>query len=331
MRNNVIRCTALFMFLLALTFVCVPASAAQATYVIRLGHPSTTAGGLHEAALSFQQEVQERSGGRVEVQIFPGNQLGNEREMAESVQLGTQEMLITNCSPFGNFVPAVQVMDMPFIFETNEQVYAALDGALGDALIDAGRAVGFEIFGVGEIGFMIIANSVHPIRNVNDIKGLKIRTQETPALLDTYRLLGADPTPVPINEVYTALQTGVVNGTTFGMEPFINNRIYEVQRYLSVANVAYSAAAIVANLEWYNSLPADIQEIIRTAARNWVPLTRNKMQEVIRKDMPTVEEYSILTLSEEIDIQSFRDAVAPIFEKYPHLSRYVEIARSYVK
>lgn len=298
------------------------------TLVIRIGHAGSTASAYHQASVAFEEELEAATNGMVDVQVFPSNQLGSEKDMSEQVQLGTLEMVVSNCAPLGNFVTDIQIMDMPFLFHqgTLEQAHANLDGAFGQALMAAGAESGFKIFGFGEIGYKNITNNVRPVTGLADVKSLKIRTQETPILLEAYKAIEADPTAVAFGEVYTAIQTGVVDGYEGAYEPYCDIALYEIAPFISEVGIGYGAAGLCANLEWYNALPDDIKAALDVAAANWVTNQRDFIGQnnVNLKEKCIQEGCEILEVG-DIDVQSFIDASQAVYDNHPEFDEYVKL------
>ncbi len=302
--------------------------------VVRIGHPAGDISAYHQAAVIFEEEVEAASEGRVDVQVFPLGQLGSEREMGEAVQLGTQEMVISYVLPFGNFVPAVLTMEMPFLFSTRDQVYAAFDGELGDALVEACADAGFTAFGFGGYGFKNVSNNHQTVTSVSDMQGLKIRTQENEMILKLYELMGSDPTPMATSEVYGAIQTGVVDGYDGAYEAYVDFKLYEVAPKMTELKYAYASTVIAANTEWFTGLPEDIQAIITEGADNWVVNQREINRVAEEKSdgyiQTCLDNGCEIVTYDQVDIDSFKAATEEIYSMYPELAPYIEIAKKYV-
>lgn len=305
-------------------------TAGDEVMVLRIGHAASTAAAYHLACLDFEKELEAATNGRIDVQVFPSNQLGSEKDMDEQLQLGTLEMAVSNCAPLGNFVTDIQIMDMPFLFQqgTLEQAHENLNGEFGQALMAAGEAAGIKIFGFGEIGYKNITNRNHPVKTVADIKSLKIRVQETPILIDVYKSIGADPTPVAFGEVYTAIQTGVVDGYEGSYEPYCDINLYEIAPYISEVGIGYGAAGLCASLEWYNSLDADLKAALDEAGANWVVNQRTYMGENTKKlKQKCIDEGTEIIETADIDVQSFIDASQAVWDKHPEFSDYYKLIK----
>src|SRR5690625_3527871 len=165
---------------------------------IALGHATADneTSHYHQGSLYFKDLVEERTGGKVTIEIHPNATLGGEREMIEALQLGTLDMLITSTGPVGNFAPKSNAFDFPFLFRDEEHAYAVLDGELGDEVNEQLEEVGIKVLAWAENGFRNMTNDVRPIVNPEDMDGLKIRTMENQVHLAAFQAYGADPTPM---------------------------------------------------------------------------------------------------------------------------------------
>ena len=245
----------------------------------------------------FKKLVEEKSGGEMKVTIFPQAQLGGERDLAEGVRMGTIEMSSVAAGNMAGFVPELQVFGVPFLFQTREQVYTVLDGPVGKDLADIMLGKGFVNLSIWEVGFRNITNNTRPVKTPDDMKGLKIRVQESKIWIEFMKRLGAIATPIPFGELYTALQQKVVDGQENPVATIYSMKFYEVQKYLSLTGHTYEPALVVANPKWFNGLDPKHQAILKEAAMEAAAFQRQKLAdldrerfEVIRKAGVEVEE-----------------------------------------
>jgi len=249
---------------IALIFIGPQAWAQQYTIKLSHGQPPVEQENIHQAVTMFKTFVEQRTGGRVKVEIYPANQLGKEREQFEGVQQGTIEMCMIAEGPIAGFFAEVMVLGIPYLFSNEAVAHKALDGPFGKALFEEMRKkTKVRALGIGENGFRNFTNRVRPIKTPDDLKGLKIRTMENPAHMAMVRALGASPTPIAWGEVYMALQQGVVDGQENPVSVIEVAKFYEVQKYLTLDGHVYSILPILINDKFYTSLPADIRGIIR--------------------------------------------------------------------
>ncbi len=246
--------------------------------VIKYGH-SGTLEGLHGiASTKFKELAEEYSGGRIEVQIFPGNQLGSEQEAFQGARLGTLEMTdgaVNNLTPFA---PAVGFLSFPYMFETREQAYAILDGEIGadlrEIVIDQ---AGVRILGFLEGGFRVLTNSVRPVSKIDDLPGLRIRTPNNSIMVDSWKAFGINPTALPWPEVFTALQQGTVDGQENPYWVIWEENFNEVQDYITEVHYLMWLGPMVIGEEFFQSLPEDLQDVVTRAAADAVAFERQTM------------------------------------------------------
>jgi tripartite ATP-independent transporter DctP family solute receptor len=293
--------------------ISLPVTAA-AQQTLRLGHNISTSSPYHLSAEHFARLVQERTQGRIRVQVFPAGALGNERDMIEGAQIGTIDLVVTSSAAAGPFVPALRILDVPFLFRDPAHARSVLDGPLGAELLAAMPARNLIGLAWGDIGFRhITANRA--IRTVEDMRGLKLRAQNNPIHLSAYRALGAQPTVIGFNELYAALQTGVVDANEQPVSIHVASRFYEVQRHLTLTGHLVASAMFVASPSSFNRLPAATQEILRVAARESIPVMRNAADEQDRAGLATLRERG-MTIQESFDREGFLRALQPAFAEF---------------
>jgi tripartite ATP-independent transporter DctP family solute receptor len=293
--------------------------AQQDSYTIKLTHVVATNHASHITTENvFKKCVEERSNGRLKVQIFPDGQLGGDREAIEAVQMGNIEMTFPAAAPLSGFVPEVSLFDLPFLFNSYEQVYEVLDGDLGKKISDIVlEKSGIRVLGWFQNGFRNISNNIRPIEKPEDLKGIDIRTMETPAHMATFRALGANPTPLAYTELYTALQQGVVDAQENPPALTYYPKFYEVQKYYSLTGHVYAPAPLLINENFFQSLPEDLQSIIIECAEEFKHEQRaaTTQQDIEMLKMLEEEGMEINEITPE-QIDSFREAVKPVYEEF---------------
>src|SRR5574337_1214982 len=218
-------------FLAAVCLVSLVSVSAAQTYTIKvgIGHPPDHSFVI--ASQKFKDLIEKRSNGRLKAEIYPSSQLGGEREMQEMVALGTLEMTVTGV--IVTYEPLYALLEAPFLYRDREHIKKVMESPvvadLGEALIKKGlRMVGFY-----ENGFRNITNSKRPINSPADVKGLKIRTPENLAQVETFKALGAVATPMAYSELYNAMAQGVVDGQENPLQNIWTGKMFEVQKYLA--------------------------------------------------------------------------------------------------
>ncbi|WP_205648566.1 DctP family TRAP transporter solute-binding subunit [Acuticoccus kandeliae] len=286
-----------------------PALAQDVT--LRFGHYAAPADTAHKAAERFAELVAEKSGGAMAIEVFPAGELGNSPTMLEGARLGTIDLVLTGNPYFTGFAPVLNLLDLPFLFESDAHAYAVLDGEVGQALMDAIRPSGLQGLAFWELGFRSLTNNVRPIREPADLKGLKLRTTPNPAHIKAFETLGANPTPMPFTEVYAALQTGTIDGQENPVNHIYASKLQEVQKYLSLTEHAYTAAPLVMNAMRFNSLTDEQKQILHEAALEAAAYERQLNDEEEAGSLEGMRAAG-MEIIEDPDREAFRDAVADV-------------------
>lgn len=248
-------------------------AAAHAQTVLRLGHVGEVGSHFDVAGNEFAKRVKEKSGGKIEVQVFPSSQLGNDKDMLQKMKLGQIDFFLPS-SIMSSVTPEFGVFDMPYIIKDREHA-ARVMAKMGDSVFrPAAEAKGVKILGFWENGFRQITNNVRPIVTPADLQGVKLRTPRGEWRVKMFKAYGANPSPMAFSEVFTALKTGVMDGQE---NPLINvwsAKFYEVQKYLSMTGHVYIPAYLVTSPKTFAKWPADVQKIIGETAVEMEPFAR---------------------------------------------------------
>ncbi len=281
---------------------------ARAATVLRFAHTQPTSDTHHLAALKFAELVKEGTDGAVEVTVHPAGELGNDPAVLEGVRLGTIDIGQTGNPFYTRFDPQLNVLDLPYLFESYDHVYKVVDGDIGKQLLgtlEANRMKGLVFW---EIGFRKVTNSKRQVLVPADLEGLKIRTTPNPAHVQAFKIWGAIPTPMAFTEVYLALETGTVDGQENPLNIIRSNRFQEVQKYLSYTNHAYTVSIVSMNLNKFKSLPADQQAVILKAAHEAAVYQRKLNRDQEGQDLATIEQAGV-KVTQDIDRQKFKSMV----------------------
>lgn len=219
----------------------------------------------HAAYELFAERVAEQSDGRITVEIFPDGQLGGEREMVESVQAGNLQMTSPSVGVLANFDASLQVFDFPFMFKDAETAYEVLDGPVGEELLTGLDDSGIHALGYGENGFRHLATADQVVTSPDQMSGMKLRTMEVPMHIAYWQSIGANPTPMPFTEVFTALQQGVVEGVENPFQLIYTAKFHEPAPNLTTTGHIYDPEIPLINKEFFDSLSAEDQEIIQSS------------------------------------------------------------------
>jgi tripartite ATP-independent transporter DctP family solute receptor len=270
----------------------------------------------------FKEKVEELTNGKVMVEIYPNNALGNEREMAESVLLGTIEMCcVTSDGTLPSWVPETQILSIPYLFSSKKEAYYVLDNTLQDYLEPKFEAKGAKHLAFAELGFRHFTNNVRPVKKASDMAGMKIRVQEAPVWFALLHDLNATATPVPFAELYTALQQGMVDGQENPIASIASSKFYEVQKYMSMDGHTYAAGSAIINKKFYDSLPAEYQKAIDEAA---IYARDAQRDDINGKEAKMLEQMKAAGLEvDEVDIDSFKKATENLY-KEPAVAKLVK-------
>jgi C4-dicarboxylate-binding protein DctP len=252
----------------ALAFALPAASQAQAPIIIKFSHvvaPDTPKG---KGAAKFKELAEARTGGKVKIEVYPNSQLYKDKEELEALQLGSVQMLAPSLAKFGPLgVKEFEVFDLPFIFKDDAAFRAVTDGAVGADLFKKLEPKGIQGLAYWDNGFHIMSAN-KPLHTVADFKGQKLRIQSSKVLDAQMRALGAIPQVMAFSELYAALQSGVVDGTEGVPSNFYTQKIYEVQKHISLSNHGHLAYAVIVNKKFWDALPADIRTALTAAMKD---------------------------------------------------------------
>lgn len=310
MKRQIVLLTAMT---LCLTLAVFGTASAKTTLKLATVTPSHHA--YNEGAREFARLVGEATNGEVVVKVFPGGQLGKgERELLEGMQVGTIDIAVTSTGPVSNFSPDMGVLDLPFLFVDNANVDAALDGEVGRHLLDELESAGIKGLAFMENGFRNFTNSAHALKQPVDFKGLKFRTMENPVHLASVRQLGAQATPMSWGEVYTSLQTGVIDGQENPVAIIHANKMSEVQKYLTMSGHFYSPAPLTMSLKKFKKLKPEWQAIFMDSAIKAANFERKVIRDNEVKMLADLKAWGMQV--DSVDKTVFIEAMAPVYDQF---------------
>lgn len=240
---------------------------ANAQTTLRFGYEAPRSDTQHSAAKKFDELLKAKTQGEMKLSLFPDSTLGNAQTMIGAVRGGTIDLEMSGSPNFSGLVPQLNVIDIPFIFKNRTHAYAVLDGEIGQNLLQQLDAQGLKGLAFWEVGFRSFTNSKHPINTPADINGLKVRTNQNPMYIQAFSLLGANPVPMPLSELYTALETRAVDAQEHPIGIVWSAKLYEVQKYLSLTNHGYTPLIVVMNKAKFDALSPALQQAIVSAAQ----------------------------------------------------------------
>ena len=313
------KLTVMLVLMLAL---CVSASAMAET-VLQLGTTVNEQDSFQVAAEKFAELVAERTNGEYKIEIYPNGTLGGESEMLDSMSMGMLDMGIITSGPFVNFSEDMGVLDMPFLFASNEEAYKVLDGEIGKELLATLEDAGLKGLAYAERGFRNVTNSVRPVTNAADLAGLKLRVMENEVYTATFKALNVNAVPMAWSEALTAMQQGTIEGEENPINVIYSYGLWDYgQKYVTLDRHSYATAIITMSLDKFNELDEATQEIFVQAAQEAAEYERAWVADQEAGQLETIKSNGVEVV-EEPDVDSFREAVQPVYEAYPQYADYI--------
>lgn len=261
--------------------------------------------------------LNEKSGGLMKLQAFWGGTLGGDLQATQSVRSGTLEMVITSSSPLVGIVPALGVLDLPFLFNDEAEADAVLDGEFGDYLSSLMPAAGVVNLAYWENGFRNLTNSRKPVTKVEDLSGMKVRVMQNNIFLDTFKTMGANAIPMPGTEVFTAMETRAIDGHE---NPYVNietSRMYEVQDYITETKHAYTPFLVLYSKQLFDQLSTDEQAALADCAKVGRDTERRVSREQSARSVEKLQEEGMeLTQLDPAEQTRMREMVRPVYERH---------------
>jgi tripartite ATP-independent transporter DctP family solute receptor len=268
-----------------------------------------------QAVVHMGKLINERTTGKHSVKVFGQSVLGSEKDTIEQTKIGALDMVRVNISAFNNIVPETNVPALPFVFKSKAHMRKVLDGAVGDDILKALEAQGFIGLAFYDSGSRSFYTTKKQIKTVEDMKGMKIRVQQSDMWVAMMQALGANATPLPYAEVYTALKTGVVDGAENNWPSYESSRHYEVAQTYSITEHSMAPELLVFSKRVWDGLPVNERDIIRQAAKDSVPVMRKLWddREAAAEKTVTAGGAKILT---DVDKKAFATAMQPVYAKF---------------
>lgn len=283
---------------------------------LRYGHSQPDGHSTHRAALRFVEIVRERTGGTVTIDLFPNNQLGADRELQTMIETGSLDFTHTNSATLGAFVPQIGVMDLPFTWRSPEHYLRTVDGPFAGLINEITIArTGHRFIAWWFDGFRHVYTRSRAVNAIADMRGLKVRAPESRIFVDTFRALGANPTPLAFPEIYTALDAGTIDGYEGSNGIIWNSRLYEVSRYRVVTGHIMVGFGLVVRNARFTALPQDVQGVIMDAAREAQRVQR-ALQMTEEDELATKFTTEGRLTENRPDLAPFRAAVLPVHEEF---------------
>jgi tripartite ATP-independent transporter DctP family solute receptor len=258
--------------------------------------------------------VVERSGGRHRMRVFHSRQLGEEKETIEQTRVGAIDLNRTNVALIGNFVPAMNVLAMPFLFRSIEHVQKVLDGPIGNEILNSFEPYGFVGLAFYDSGARSIYNSVRPIRSIADMKGLRVRVQQSELMSDMVKALGAEPVELAYGQVLTGLATGLIDGAENNWPSFVTTDHYKYAGHYTLTEHTMSPEVLIMSRRAWESLSEEDHKIFREAAMRSSHFMREKWKDLEVQSRRQAEAAGVKIVT-DLDRRPFEAAMAGIYEK----------------
>ncbi len=281
--------------------------------VLKLAHSLDVTHPVHKAMVYMAEKAKEKSSGRLQIQIFPSEQLGTEKENIESLQLGYLAMTKTSTAVMEGFVPKMRIFGIPYLFRDSEHYWKVLKGPIGKELLLAGQDKGLRGLCYYDAG----ARSFYAKKEIDspaDLKGLKIRVMKSNMSMKMIEAMGGSPTPIPWGELYTSLEQGVVDAAENNPPSYRTSRHYEVCKYYTLDEHARLPDILMISVKVWNSLTPEFQQILQEAVDESVEYQRKIWAEAEEADLKTVQDAGVKVIHP--DKKPFQESVKSMWDEF---------------
>ncbi len=268
-----------------------------------------------EAVKAMGKMLEERTGGKLCIEVFHSAQLGQEKDTIEQTKFGVIDMNRVSMGPFNNLVEETKVVSLPYIFRSVDHMHKVMDGPIGEEILTAFEPHGYVGLAFYDGGSRSFYNAKKPIETIDDLKGMKVRVMQSDIFVDMMSALGANATPMPYGEVYSSIQTGVIDGAENNWPSYESSGHFEVAGYYTLDEHLIVPEVLVMSKASWDKLSAEDQAAVRQAAKDSVPMMREMWQarEKASEDKVRAAGATVVT---DIDKQPFIDAMKPVYEKH---------------
>lgn len=293
----------------------------SATAMAKAGTGLLTAADVHpngyptvEAVRWMSERLEKETNGRLRIRVYQSGQLGREPDTVDLARLGALDITRVNFAALNNAFPLTRLFSLPYVFDSVAHMRRSVDGEVGRTILEGFAArdlVGLAIYDAGSRCFY---NVRHPVASPKDLHGLKLRVPGSDIFIEFVRALGANPTPLPVNEVYSALQTHLIDGAENNWRTFHSSRQFEVARFWSQSEHSYSPEALLMSRRNFDALTPSDRELLIAVAKESVPHMRALWDRMAEESKAAVIAGGVQVL--DVDREPFRAAVQPILKKY---------------
>ncbi len=293
------------------------AAAAKPAVVIKISNGINESHPTYLACKEFEKLVESKLPGKYDVQVYANAQLGDDVRATEGVRMGTLEMVATSASPLTGLVPEFNVFDLPFIVTSFKAADAVYDGPVGAKIAGLLEPKGIKLLAYYENGFRQLTNSVREVKTPEDLKGMKVRTMQNPIHLSAWRALGANPTPMPFSEVFTAMQQKTIDGQENPIPTIFLSKFYEVQKFVTLSGHVYGPHILLINKKLFDSFPADDQKTIIEAAKASAKFQRETNRKMDSDFVAELKKNGMnVTVLTPEQVKVFQDATKAVYDEW---------------
>ncbi|MBX2805480.1 MAG: TRAP transporter substrate-binding protein [Hyphomicrobiales bacterium] len=284
------------------------------TIKLKLGHTGAPTHHYQTISQQFADTVNERTGGAIEIQVFPADQLGKQLEAVEGTMVGTQDIFLVSDTVLSNWIPDMGILNLPFLFSSLDDVHKVLEGPVGDKLEAKMKGSGAVVIGWWMGGLRNVTNNEQPIMKPEDLEGVKIRVPEGEVFVETFKAMGANPVVISFGELYSALQLGTADAQENPPAHILTKKFYEVQAYTSKTAHIYLGSPLIMNEDKLNSIPEEHRKVLLDTATEMAALHLKMVNDLEAEQWAELERLG--NKINDVDTAPFKAALAPVIDQF---------------
>ena len=314
-----------YIYVIFVFFMFISCSNRESSTIIKLAHSLDVSHPVHRAMVFMSEKVKEKSGGKMIVDIYPGGQLGNERELIELLQIGSLAMTKVSTAPLEGFIPDMKIFGMPYLFQDDQHRWNVLNGPIGKKLLVSGESYFLKGMCYYDAGSRSFYTKNRPIKTPSDLKGMKIRVQKSQTSINMVKSLGGSATPIPWGELYTSLQQGVVDGAENNPPSFHLSKHYEVCKFYSLDEHTSIPDVLIMSTHVWSSLSQDEKIWLQTSIDESVIYQKKLWLEATKKALDHIKNSGVEVIYP--DKRLFQESVKSMYDNYKNESFYKLIGK----
>ena len=306
-------------------FIFISCSNRESSTVIKLAHSLDVSHPVHRAMVFMSEKVKEKSGGKMIVDIYPGGQLGNERELIELLQIGSLAMTKVSTAPLEGFIPDMKIFGMPYLFQDDQHRWNVLNGPIGKKLLVSGESYFLKGMCYYDAGSRSFYTKNRSIKTPSDLKGMKIRVQKSQTSINMVKSLGGSATPIPWGELYTSLQQGVVDGAENNPPSFHLSKHYEVCKFYSLDEHTSIPDVLIMSTHVWSSLSQNEKIWLQTSIDESVIYQKKLWLQATKEALDKIKNSGVEVIYP--DKRLFQESVKSMYDNYKNESFYKLIGK----